>query len=69
MNTIFHFHYLPSSDRHKADLFCPHCDWPLEVSWETEYADPQPGQYEEECTACGHRFTLKCEVVTTYKVL
>lgn len=49
------------------DTTCPHCliglnfDW-----WQSEYRQPQDGNYKVECPACYEAFNLTVKTTTTY---
>lgn len=52
-----------------GDLQCPHCKIQLRVNWDTEYGDPLPGEYTENCCPnCAQSFSFDVEVTTTYTV-
>jgi hypothetical protein len=50
------------------DLQCPHCQTHIEIEWTTEYGDPMPGDYNENCPECGKSISFNVEVTTTYTV-
>lgn len=48
------------------DFWCPHCNKPIDVDWDTEYGDPLHGESIEKCPCCDMEFNLNVEVEVRY---
>ena len=49
------------------DIECPNCKSKLEIIWDTEYGDPDIGEYTGKCPKCNSNIDFTCNI--SYYVL